>query len=446
VEHTVVLHPEVAVTGSVNDAETGIPLANFKITKGHAQASFPDNPTPMWEYQSEMGSNGFYKTMIEEEQRPYLRIEADGYETVETGIQLATEMETVKDFQLKPLGRNDFIRGTVLLPDGNPAVNIEVALCTAQVGVMLEGIAFAPGAFGNIPGAQKNDYRRKTDQRGWFAFEPRPGAHTIVAAGPAGLGQVRCFDFSKPLEIRLQSWGRIEGSVRTRDGQWKERKVKWQKTGNLTSWRTLFFDSKGFATRSDAAGNFTLEHVPPGGGRVLIDEGSGIAPIFSPPIQVNSAETTRVQVGGAGRPIRGKLVAPPGIEIRNWSNQVTFARLQVQWDAYPLPKDLTGSAAERWKLEFEDTEAGRAWFRDQCLYDFKVGADGSFNLPEVLPGKYSLFVLVAQGSLGSGADSTPSHPGDAAIASGGMKFEVPDASEESAPLLDLGMISLTATH
>jgi RNA polymerase sigma factor (sigma-70 family) len=446
-EHIVVLHPEVAVTGSVNDAETGTLLAKFKITKGHAPTWFPDDPTPIyWEYDSQIGSNGFYKTAIKEEQRPYLRIEAEGYETVETAIQLASEIEIVKDFQLKPLSRNDFIRGTVLLPDGNPAVNIEVALCTAQVGVMLEGIAFAPSAFGNIPSAQKNDYRRKTDQRGWFVFEPRPGAHTIVAAGPASLGQVRCFDFSKPLEIRLRSWGRIEGSVRTRDGQSKGRKVKWQKTGNLTGWRTLFFDSKGFAARSDAAGNFTLEHVPPGWGRVLIDEGPDIAPIFSLPMQVNPAETTGVQIGGAGRPVRGSLVAPPGIEIRNWSNQVTLARLQVQWAAYPLPKDLTGSGVERWKLEFEDTEAGRAWFRDQCLYDFKVGADGSFTLPEVLPGKYSLFVFVAQGSLGSGADSTPSNPGDAAIASGVMKFEVPDASGESVPLLDLGRISLTATH
>jgi hypothetical protein len=75
-----------------------------------------------------------------------------------------------------------------------------------------------------------------------------------------------------------------------------------------------------------------------------------------------------------------------------------------------------------------------------------VGADGSLNLPEVLPGKYSLFVNVAQGSLGSGVDSTPSNPGDPAIASLGMKFDVPEASGDSTPLLDLGMISLTATH
>jgi hypothetical protein len=153
-----------------------------------------------------------------------------------------------------------------------------------------------------------------------------------------------------------------------------------------------------------------------------------------------------VQIGGMGRPVTGRLAAPPGVEIRNWSNQVTLAQLHVQWDAYPLPKELTGNAAERWKLEFEDTEAGRAWFRDQYYYDFKVRADGSFTVPEVLPGKYFLFVNVSQGNLGSGPDSTPRYPNDPQIASSGMKLEVPDASGDNGATMDLGEIILKATH
>ena len=113
-----------------------------------------------------------------------------------------------------------------------------------------------------------------------------------------------------------------------------------------------------------------------------------------------------------------------------------------------MPKDLTGNAAERWKLEFADTEAGRTWFRDQYSYDFKVGADGTFALPEVLPGKYSLFVSVAQGTLGSGPDSTTRAPGpgDPQIASRGMKLAVPDASGDIGSSVDLGDINLTAAH
>jgi hypothetical protein len=153
-----------------------------------------------------------------------------------------------------------------------------------------------------------------------------------------------------------------------------------------------------------------------------------------------------VQIGGVGRPVTGKLVAPPGVEIRSWPNQVTSAQLSVEWDDYHVPKELSGNAVERWKLEFEDTEAGRAWFRDQCSYEFKVGADGSFSIPEVLPGKYRIFVIVGQGYLGSGSNSTTSPPGDPQIASTGMQVTVPAASENSGSPLDLGEIILNARH
>jgi hypothetical protein len=338
------------------------------------------------------------------------------------------------------------IRGTVLLPDGSPAVGVEVALCTAQVGVRLNGTAFEPGAFGNTFRLQSSDYRKKTDEQGSFSFDPKPGAHTLVAVGPAGLGQVRCFDFSKPLEIRLQPWGRIEGDVRTRDGQWAGRKVEWQGSGRLTRWMTLEYKPEGFSARSDANGEFTLEHVPPGDCRVAIDDGPGTPPIFSSPVQINPGETAQVQLGGVGRPVTGKLVAPPGVEIRSWPNQVTSAQLSVEWDDYHVPKELSGNAVERWKLVFEDTEAGRAWFRDQCSYEFKVGADGSFSIPEVLPGKYRIFVSVGQGYLGSGPDSTTGDPGDPRIASTGMQVTVPDASGDNGWPVDFGEIVLVATH
>jgi RNA polymerase sigma factor (sigma-70 family) len=444
--HTIVLHPVATVTGSVTDAETGTPIPSFQFTMGHAQPWNPADETPMWDLRSKAGSNGFYKTVIEEEQVPYLRIEADGYDTVEAEIHLTNRVEGVRDFQLHRASVVHSIRGTVLLPDGSPAVGVEVALCTAQVGVRLNGTAFEPGLIGNTFRLQSSDYRKKTDEQGSFSFDPKPGAHTLVAVGPAGLGQVRCFDFSKPLEIRLQPWGRIEGDVRTRDGQWAGRKVEWQGSGRLTRWMTLEYKPEGFSARSDANGEFTLEHVPPGDCRVAIDDGPGTPPIFSSPVQINPGETAQVQLGGVGRPVTGKLVAPPGVEIRSWPNQVTSAQLSVEWDDYHVPKELSGNAVERWKLVFEDTEAGRAWFRDQCSYEFKVGADGSFSIPEVLPGKYRIFVSVGQGYLGSGPDSTTGNPSDPQIASTGMQVTVPDAAGDNGWPVDFGEIVLVATH
>jgi hypothetical protein len=154
-----------------------------------------------------------------------------------------------------------------------------------------------------------------------------------------------------------------------------------------------------------------------------------------------------VQVGGVGRSVAGKLVAPPGLEIRNWTNQVTLARLQSEYDSYGMPKNLTGNAQERWKLEFDESEAGRTWSRNQNRYDFNVGADGSFTIPEVLPGKYWLIVNVGQGYLGSGPDSSASRPGeDTQIAQASLRMTVPEASADSGSPLDVGEIVLNATH
>jgi RNA polymerase sigma factor (sigma-70 family) len=439
-EHLIVLHPSVTVTGNVTDADTGAPIDNFQLTAGHSQQWIPDDPTPYWDMHGQTCTKGVYRMVIDEEQTPYIRIESPGYDTIETKVQLTNATESVFNVQLKRQSVENSIRGIVLLPDGSPAAEIQVALCTAQSGVVLNGTAFEPVTFGNIPKSRLGQYQKRTDEQGKFVFEPKPGAHTVVAVGESGLGLARCFDFSKPLEIRLKPWGRVTGTVQTLNGQRAGRTVSWEFPGNLTSWATLEYDTKRFTTTSDEVGRFTLEHLPPGDGRISVSDFGHATPVLSRLVHVEPGENVEVQVGGIGRPVTGKLVAPPGVEIRSWTNQVTLARLCAEWSPYNMPEDLTGNAIERWKIEFEDTEVGRAWSRNQYSYNFRPLADGSFTIPEVLPGKYRLFINVAQGYLGSGQPSGPSYPGDHVIASTGIAVTVPEGNTESP--LDLGEIVL----
>ena len=193
-EHVIVLHPIAKVSGNLTDADTGAPIPVFKLTLGHAQPWIPTDETPMWDLRSSPGSNGFYRVTIEEEQRPYLRIDAEGYETLESEIPLTNEIEDVRDFQLTPQSAARSIRGTVLLPDGNPATGVEVALCTADVGVELRGTAFEPGAFGNTAVARRHDYRTKKPMRkALFYLTRKPGAHTVVAVSPCRSGASALF-------------------------------------------------------------------------------------------------------------------------------------------------------------------------------------------------------------------------------------------------------------
>jgi len=97
-------------------------------------------------------------------------------------------------------------------------------------------------------------------------------------------------------------------------------------------------------------------------------------------------------------------------------------------------------------LEFEDTDTGREWLREQYSYGFKVNADGSFIIPEVLPGKYRLFVNVGRGYLGSGLQTTASQPFQPRVAATAAKVTVPEDPVENASPLDLGEVLLMADH
>ncbi len=79
-------------------------------------------------------------------------------------------------------------------------------------------------------------------------------------------------------------------------------------------------------------------------------------------------------------------------------------------------------------------------------YEFKVEPEGSFTLPEVLPGNYRLFVNVGQAYLGSGSATTASSPSAPQVAGAAMKVTVPKAPGNVGVPVDLGEVIPNATH
>ncbi|HVY71436.1 MAG TPA: sigma-70 family RNA polymerase sigma factor, partial [Verrucomicrobiae bacterium] len=214
-EHIIMLRPALEVTGGVTDADSGEPVPEFKVTPGYVQMfSGREESTTFWDQQDPVpGANGLYRVVLLEEEVPTIRIEAEGYDVTEARPSLTNSHTSRLDFQLRRTDTNNTIRGTVILPDGSSAVGVEVALCTFQRPVEIEGFSIkqqrGPRNSGNL-----EDFNQITDAGGRFSFASRPGAHTVVAVSSAGIGQVHCFDFKNPLEIQLRSWGRIQGVVR----------------------------------------------------------------------------------------------------------------------------------------------------------------------------------------------------------------------------------------
>jgi RNA polymerase sigma factor (sigma-70 family) len=443
-EHTFVLHPALMLSGRVTDADSGKPVENFKMTRGYSQLFSNEETGTVWDFHERWyGTNGNYNVVFDEEHIPHLRIEAEGYDMFDIKPEFPTGAVSACDFQLQKSGTGHAIRGTVLLPDGTPAANVDVALCTFQVAITLAGTKFDDRLMGRDLFNRPAEFRHKTDANGGFSFSPKPSAHTVIAVCDAGMGKAHCFDSSKPLEIHLQPWGRIEGSVRTRDGKWAGRKIIWGATGTLHSGMDIEYSA--VAAVSDSQGNFILEKVPPGNGHVQIQEGDGNLRSCITPVQVTEGETLHLQIGGTGMRVFGRLVAPKDIAVQSWTKQTRIAHLHPQWDSYGLPEGLQGEEQWRWQMRYAESEEGGARLRNSVRYELQVKEDGSFFAPEVLPGKYDLFISLNEGPLGSGPSSIEPFSYMRQIAALTYKFTIPEPTDGSATTLNLGDLVLTPT-
>src|SRR5439155_8856570 len=101
-------------------------------------------------------------------------------------------------------------------------------------------------------------------------------------------------------------------------------------------------------------------------------------------------KTERVQIGGTGRCVTGRFLAPAAREPVDWSKQTRSATLSLKLTRLPQPTGLDADSLERWKAVFWQSESGWARMRGSRSFPFEVAADGSFAVDDVPPGTYIL--------------------------------------------------------
>ncbi|HVY70432.1 MAG TPA: carboxypeptidase regulatory-like domain-containing protein, partial [Verrucomicrobiae bacterium] len=207
--------------------------------------------------------------------------------------------------------------------------------------------------------------------------------------------------------------------------------------GKLQSGRDVYFAPGTHTTASDAEGNFTLPNLPPGDGQVEIRDTDGKSVSCVTPVQVPAGETLHLQLGGTGATISGRLVAPAGVTVKDWPGQISTSLLTSKWESYGLPEDLRGEAQWRWQMAWSETAEGRARLRSSVQYQVQVRPDGSFTVPEVLPGSYHLLFHLIEAPLASGP-ATPNREYNRLIAQFGAEITVPEASSGASSAIDLG--------
>jgi hypothetical protein len=314
----------------------------------------------------------------------YLRIEAEGYQPQIAGPVKKADGPQLVEFQLQTDRK---VGGRVLMPNGKPAVGATVALALVQKDAALHDGALR-WAGEPLPDKPSDRWRRqlliKTDAEGRFKLPTEPGPAAVLVVHDAGVKELAYDQFRRSPEVTLDRWGRVEGRV-----LWKDRPSANDEV-TLSSHRDEYgypgMIASSATAQTDKQGRFTFERALPGKTQISRPMKSATANGVTQVILdtqfihavVKAGEPTHVVIGGQGRTVRGKLTGR-----ESWKG-VTI-RIHPTAPHIGFPGD-----DEMWKAfgELQKSPIGPLIFRDKV----PVNADGTFELADILPGSYQLFV------------------------------------------------------
>lgn len=283
----------------------------------------------------------------------------------------------------------------VVLPNGEPAVGARVVLTTR-----LSRPYIRNGRKIDANGA----LTAETGQPGLFSFPPQDEQYKIAVIHEKGCAEIAKDELQRKGQIELQPWGRIEGvrMVGSRPAP-GERVMAYRRT--MTPFPTRPQIHWTWTARAGRKGRFVLDRVRPGelavarwvrkklgGGSFTVTNTGSFR------VEVKPGETMKVQVGGKGRPVAGKLVVPEDAE-QEVQMDYSDAGLYVRVPGPDMPDDygqMTDDEKKKWREEWMEKEGiGKTrWLHTSFLVN--VNRDGSFRVEDVRPAVYGLNVDVLE--------------------------------------------------
>ncbi len=414
-ENTIPMRRPLHVRGRVTDADTGRPITAFTLVPGYTWQKI-QNVWWLNDAAKELTGLSYDVLLSTEAGLGVIRIEAEGY-LPETSRGLKDDEEdAVVHFALH---RGSGITGVVRLPDGSPLAEADVLLSTPARPLVLNN---------GRPQVGMSDQRTvKSRADGRFNLAPSEPPYTIVVVHDRGRAVLTVRD--KPAgehELAIEPWGRVEGVLRFGRQLAAGEKLSLAVQRRPDPVDPLYWDSD---TTSDGQGRFTFERVVPG--EVGISRqiewtdrnilSAGGSP--SATVQVAAGATVRLELGGTGRAVVGKVVLPAELAGReDWLYGFCY------FVRKPASTESGGAGGQA-------SSVGR---RD-ASFTFKVEEDGSFRIEDVEAGTYELLI--------NANEEPPDHRGLGTVAVAMTRSEVvvPAMPGGRSDLpLDLGAVMLTA--
>jgi hypothetical protein len=426
-EHYITVRPTVTVSGFVTDADTRQPVLDFK--------AIPGNEFTNWRRLSlAHGTNGSYLLVFDEYKPPFeVRFEAQGYEPAVSPPLPRNPTNQTFNIALHRQTQTNSIQGAVLLPDGTPAADVQVALATRD-----HGVSIGRGKFGSAD----ETILGKTDASGHFSFPPALEAVRVAAISSAGFGTAAINPSNRSVSVQLQPWGRIEGvlKLRLQPNAGQQMVLVELPAANPRDRGGIALDFGSYSTQTDAQGNFVFTQTPAGEYDIYVNEGVGRPLSHQTRVQVRPGATTTVEVPGNGSIVTGKFVCADSSRAVNWARQLRFPVLGTKMDPVTPPPGLSAAEVAKWWSDYNQSDTAISRARAMRSLVLNVAADGSFSVEGVPPGDYQLTGML----FDPAAD--PSNPmmGDRKpMGSLRQTVEVPQPADgTAAQTVDLGAVTV----
>ena len=128
-------------------------------------------------------------------------------------------------------------------------------------------------------------------------------------------------------------------------------------------------------------------------------------------VDVMPSRTTRVDLGGTGRPLIGHVALPQGFDkgidwsLGNLGSGGSTTSLKLEQDVpYPRP-GMTAEAKAQWRAEWMKTDAGKSLQRAKRTYGLAINPDGTFRIDDVPSGTYTLTIAANWADSSAAASS-----------------------------------------
>lgn len=389
-ENEIVLGQPTRVKFTVLDEATGNPLPSFVVYRGTV---FQADRPPSWSYSHpQYGRDGvFEQKMNYPQQGYYFRIMATGYDPQVSKLIPHDGHEHEQTFRLK--------KG-----EGVPfkVVNAEGKAMEGAVVLMAEEGSHIHVEKGKLhPHYQNSVLHRASDAAGQVSLAPVEAPYLLLALHDSGYAVYPDTELPENGELVLRPWSHVEATARL--GTQVDAGADYGFYAVLPYSETNHDVRINFMDRAttDGQGRFRVEKVP--ATAVSFGRYQSNRCTYSINAQTEPGQTLKLEIGGKGRPVVGKLNLPPELKEKAWTLPMATIREKQAPRSAPvaLTKKLEGvtdaKEAQKIQVEWHQSEEGKAYraemhakMRKAKTYPIDWKPDGTLRADNVEPGTYEI--------------------------------------------------------